>query len=244
VVQIAEAQDGPYATQLSELAVEHGMYVVFGTSEPVEGDDDHAYNSAFVCTPEGEVLAYRKIVPVEGPWCVAGTEPLVVQTPFGALGLSICKDTYAAPEIARYYAARGCTYLLNPTARTGTAAGWEDLYRNAIENLADQDKMIVVSADLCGADLDAPAEQAGWDLYTGASAVVAPLGGAEDGSYVRVWGSLSSDPSACGLVVAEVDYEDLWLGLGGAIYFFNPELYAALYRGAEFECTTADLSAA
>ena len=39
----------------------------------------------------------------------------------------------------------------------------------------------------------------------------------------------ASDPEAVGLVTAEIDYSDLWLGQGGAIFNFNPGLYARLY---------------
>lgn len=244
VVDIAEAVDGEYASRMSDLAVENDMYIVYGTTETLEGDDGHAYNSAFVCSSDGTVQSYRKIAPVEGPWCTAGDEPLIVETPYGAMGLSICKDTYAVPELARYYAAKGCVFLINPTARTGTADGWAELYENALSNLADQDKMIVVSSDLCGEDLAAPEEQETWDPYTGASAVIAPLGAGENGSYVRVWGSLASDPESTGLVVADVDYSDLWLGLGGAVTCFNPSLYESLYQGATFENTSADLGGA
>lgn len=229
VVDIAEAADGEYALKLAGLAKDNEMYIVFGTAEPVEDDGEHAYNSAFICTPEGDVEVYRKIAPVEGPWCLAGEEPLIVETPWGAMGLSICKDTYAYPELARYYMAKGCVYLVNPTARTGTADGWAELYENSLENLADQDKMIVISADLCGADLAAPDEQADWNPYTGASVVTAPLSNGEDGSYVRTWGSYVSDPEAIGLITAEIDYSDLWLGQGSAIIGFRPDLYEALY---------------
>lgn len=229
VVDIAEAADGEYALKLAGLAKDNEMYIVFGTAESVENDSEHAYNSAFVCTPEGNVEVYRKIAPVEGPWCIAGEEPLIVETPWGAMGLSICKDTYAYPELARYYMAKGCVYLVNPTARTGTADGWAELYENSLENLADQDKMIVISADLCGADLAAPDEQADWDPYTGASVVTAPLSNGEDGSYVRTWGSYVSNPEAIGLITAEIDYSDLWLGQGSAIIGFRPDLYEALY---------------
>jgi len=229
VVDIAEAPDGEYALKLAGLAKDNEMYIVFGTAEPAEDDGEHAYNSAFVCTPEGEVEVYRKIAPVEGPWCLAGEEPLIVETPWGGMGLSICKDTYSYPELARYYMAKGCVFIANPTARTGTADGWAELYENSLENLADQDKAIVISADLCGADLAAPDEQADWDPYTGASVVTAPLSKGEDGSYVRTWGSYVSDPEAIGLVTAEIDYSELALGQGTAIRNFNPALYESLY---------------
>ena len=125
--------------------------------------------------------------------------------------------------------AKGCVFIANPTARTGTADGWAELYENSLENLADQDKVIVISADLCGADLAAPDEQVDWDPYTGASVVTAPLSKGEDGSYVRTWGSYVSDPEAIGLVTAEIDYSELALGQGSAIRNFNPALYESLY---------------
>lgn len=234
VVDIAEPADGKYATAIAELAKQYDMYIVFGTAEPISGDTAHAYNSVFVASLNASVQSYRKIAPVEGPWCTAGEDPLIVDTPYGAMGISICKDTYGYPELARYYMAKGCTYLINPTARTGTDAGWENLYTNALENLADQDKMIVISADLCGADLDAPAEQVSWGSYSGGSGICAPLNSAENGSYVTTWGSFKSDPSNTGMVTAEISFDKLWLGNGDAVTGFNPSLYAEMYSGATF----------
>ncbi len=229
IVDVAEALDGEYVARIAELAEKHEMYIVFGTAEPIEGDDTHAYNSAFVCTPEAEVYSYRKIAIPEGPWCTGGTEPLIVETPYGAMGISICMDTYLYPELARYYMSRGCVSLINPTALTNLP-GVQELYQNAVENLADQDKMIVVSADLCGKDPEAPADQDFYSTYPGASTIIAPLSKGEEGKYVRAWGDATYDSANEGLITAEIDYADLWLGQGTAIYCFNPSLYEALYE--------------
>lgn len=85
-------------------------------TEKVEGDVSHAYNSVFACSPDGTVTTYQKIHPTEGAWCVAGENPLVLDTKWGKVGVSICYDTYYAPEIERCYAMEGCKLLLNSTA--------------------------------------------------------------------------------------------------------------------------------
>ncbi len=61
---------------------------------------------------------------------------MILQTEWGLMGLSICYDTYAQPEIERYYAAQGVSLLVNPTATSRSytdidgdgvkdAKGWE-----------------------------------------------------------------------------------------------------------------------
>lgn len=77
------------------------------------------------------------------------------------MGLSICYDTYAQPEIERYYAAQGVSLLVNPTATSRSyadidgdgvkdAKGWEWYYKNRLESIASRDGLTVVSADLVG----------------------------------------------------------------------------------------------
>ena len=100
-IEAAQGTDGSVATTISQLAVDNGMWIVYGNTEPVEGDDAHAYNSAFACSPDGGVQTYRKIHPVEGAWCTPGEEPLVLETSWGNIAVDICYDTYAIPELPR-----------------------------------------------------------------------------------------------------------------------------------------------
>lgn len=157
-IRLAETVDGPTAKTISDLAVSTDMWIIYGGTEVIEGDDQHAYNSAFVCSPEGEVLSYQKIAPVEGSWCTPGTEPLLVDAgEYGLLGLSICYDTYANPEIGRYYAAMGCNILLNPTAtsrsyKTDSDLGWEWYYKNRLESSVSREGYTMMSANLVGPD--------------------------------------------------------------------------------------------
>lgn len=147
VVKNAESTDGEYATAIANAAKEYNMYVIYGTAEMNPNDKMHPYNSAFVATPEGKTFSYRKIQPVEGDWTTWGTEPMIVNTPWGGMGISICMDTYAFPELARYYAAAGCTMLINPTASTGYA-GSNFIYNTAISTITARDNLALISSDL------------------------------------------------------------------------------------------------
>lgn len=149
VCEQAEATDGTYALRIQEKAVEYGMYVVYGTPEVNPDDYNHPYNSAFVVTPNGETLSYQKIQPVEGTWCTYGSSPLIVETPWGGMGISICMDTYSYPELERYYAAAGCKIIVNPTASGGYARK-NFAYNTTLASIAARDGMLVLSADLVG----------------------------------------------------------------------------------------------
>lgn len=154
VVANAESTDGVYAKQIAAAAKQYNMYIIYGTAEVNPEDPQHPYNSAFVATPEGETISYRKIQPVEGDWATWGSEPVIVDTRWGGMGISICMDTYAYPELARYYAAAGCRIFVNPTASSGYA-GSNFIYNTALSSIASREGIAVLSSDLvntCGLD--------------------------------------------------------------------------------------------
>ncbi|MFR7777911.1 MAG: carbon-nitrogen hydrolase family protein [Bifidobacterium angulatum] len=162
-VSQAETTESPITREIAQAAAANGMWVVYGTSEKIPGDTSHAYNSAFAISPKGQVSAYQKIAPVEGDWATPGSTPVILQTEWGLMGLSICYDTYAQPEIERYYAAQGVSLLVNPTATSRSyadidgdgvkdAKGWEWYYKNRLESIASRDGLTIASADLVGKD--------------------------------------------------------------------------------------------
>ncbi len=65
-VSQAETISSPITRELADKAAATGMWVIFGTSERIPGDAEHAYNSAFAASPDGKVISYQKIAPVEG----------------------------------------------------------------------------------------------------------------------------------------------------------------------------------
>ena len=174
-VNLAEAVDGPTASKFSKIADEYDMWIVYGATETIPDDNEHAYNSAFICSPDGEVITYQKISPVEGSWCIPGENPVLIDAgEYGLMGLSICYDTYAMPEIARYYSAKGCNILLNPTATSRNFTdidddgekddkGWEWYYKNRIESNTSRDGYTLLSANLVGAD--GPKDNNGEQIY-------------------------------------------------------------------------------
>lgn len=163
-VKNAEPLDGPTAKTFAKIADDYDMWIIYGATQTVQGDSEHAYNSAFACSPEGEVTAYQKITPVEGSWCTPGETPVLIDAgKYGKIGLSICYDTYATPELGRYYAAMGCNILLNPTATSrsykdldgdGTIddKGWEWYYKNRLESNTSREGYTLLSANLVGKD--------------------------------------------------------------------------------------------
>ncbi len=139
-----------YPEAILAKAIEYDMFIVYGAPEVNSDDATHPYNSAFVASPlEKTTLSYRKIHVMEGDWCTWGTDPLIVSTPWGGMGVSICKDTYEFPEISRYYALSGCKLYANPTA-VGGYVTYNFAYNSTLSSTAMRDCMVLLNSDLVG----------------------------------------------------------------------------------------------
>lgn len=153
-ILLAESTTGDTATTFSALAQEHDMWIVYGATETATSTS--AFNSAFVCGPEGTVDTYRKIAPVEGAWCTPGTDPLIIDAgELGTFGVGICYDTYSHPELSQYYAAMGCDLYINVTASTRNYSysdqdPWQWYYSARLESIAYQSGMTILSANAEG----------------------------------------------------------------------------------------------
>lgn len=164
IINLAESKNGHTATVISDLAKKYNMWIVYGAPELIESNKTHAYNSAFICSPDGQVKTYQKISPSEGNWCIPGENPLLIDIKnIGLIGISIGDDTYEIPEIGRYYAAKGCNILLNLSASAKNFEdidgdgikddiGWKWFYKNRIESNTDRDGYTLMSANLVGSD--------------------------------------------------------------------------------------------
>ncbi|MGU5715281.1 carbon-nitrogen hydrolase family protein [Aeromonas taiwanensis] len=108
--------DGPIQAQLAEWAREHGIWLVAGAMPTTIPGSDHIHTSALVFDPAGELRGhYHKIhlfdVDVadnhgryrESETFSPGASPVVLDSPFGPLGLSICYDL-RFPELYRQLA--------------------------------------------------------------------------------------------------------------------------------------------
>ena len=186
---VAEPLDGPFVTALAAAARAHGVTVLAGMFEPVEGDPSRAYNTVVAVGPDGEVIGrYRKqhlfdaLGWVESERLEPGRpeDRLVFTCADVTVGVMTCYDL-RFPELARALADDGCDVIAVPSAWVAGPLKedqWTTLVRaRAIENV------VYVAA----ADQPAPA-------YAGRAMVVDPFG--------VVISSLGESP---GRTVAEVD---------------------------------------
>lgn len=157
--QITMAEtEGTGQTQefLSEQARKNKVWIVAGTI-PLHLEKDHpdfgkkTYTSCLVYNDSGERISrYNKVhlfdvyldatkeTYKESETIVAGKEAVVVETPFGKVGLAICYDV-RFPELFRQLIKQGAEIIVIPSAFTAITgkAHWEILLRaRAIENLS------------------------------------------------------------------------------------------------------------
>ena len=142
-----QANRGPIQEFLSKTAKRLGLWIVGGTVPLVSSRPDKVRNSCLVYDDKGEQVArYDKIHLfglelgteryAEEETIEAGCGVVVVDSPFGRMGLSICYDL-RFPEL--YRSMGEVDIIFAPAAFTATTgrAHWETLIRaRAIENLA------------------------------------------------------------------------------------------------------------
>ncbi len=195
---IAEVDgDGPVQRFLSEQARELGLWIVGGTTPIAPAPGERVAAACLVYADDGRrVGRYDKIhlfdvdIPGreeayrESANIAPGSQPALVPTPAGLLGLSVCYDM-RFPELFRLLAAAGAQWFTVPAAFTVPTgrAHWETLLRaRAIENLS-----YVVAAGQWGMHAN------GRETY-GDSLIVDP------------WGTvLARLPEGTGVVTAELD---------------------------------------
>ena len=143
--------DGPLQEFLSQLAKRYGIWLVGGTI-PMEANDNSKVRAAcLVYDDRGKRVArYDKIHLfdvnlveaneryVESATIEPGDQVVVVDSPFGKLGLAICYDL-RFPELFRTLLDKGMEIVCMPSAFTAITgkAHWDTLVRaRAIENLS------------------------------------------------------------------------------------------------------------
>ena len=136
---------------LHAQAAKHGVWLVGGTAPIKSSEAKKVYATSLLLNDSGEVVArYDKIhlfdvtleesgeSYTESETTTPGEKVVVVDTPFGRLGLAICYDL-RFPEMFRAMADAGVEICVLPSAFTSQTgkAHWETLIRaRAIENLS------------------------------------------------------------------------------------------------------------
>ena len=142
--------EGPVQAFLAEVARRLKLWIVAGTTPLRSGADGRVAAASLVYDADGtRVARYDKIhlFDVDLPGrsesyresanVAPGSEPRVLDTPVGRLGLSVCYDV-RFPELYRHLGSAGAQLLSVPSAFTAPTgrAHWETLLRaRAIENL-------------------------------------------------------------------------------------------------------------
>jgi deaminated glutathione amidase len=143
--KVGPQEGDPTLQALRDVARDRKLYVHIGSLAVKSGDK--IANRAFVIRPDGEIAAsYDKIhlydvdLPNGESWresatYTGGSDAVLVETPWGLLGLAICYDL-RFPHLFRALAEAGASYLSAPacfTRQTGEAH-WTVLHRaRAIE---------------------------------------------------------------------------------------------------------------
>ena len=139
--------EGPIQQWMSNIAARHGIWLIGGSIPLFSEIAGKVRNTCLVYDSQGKQVArYDKIHLFnltmgtenfsEGRTIEAGDKVVVVKTPFGKIGLSICYDL-RFPEL--YRAMGDVDIIVVPSAFTATTgkAHWEPLMRaRAIESLA------------------------------------------------------------------------------------------------------------
>lgn len=189
-------EEDPCLALYRKLARELGIWIHAGSLVVKLEDDDRMANRAFMIDDQGEIRArYDKIhmfdVDLEGGESYResklfrpGDKAVLVDTPWGKIGLTICYDV-RFPHLHRQLAEAGARILLNPAAftrKTGKAHWHTLLTARAIETTC-----FVAAAAQCG-DHDDGRETFGHSL------VVSP------------WGDqLADGGTEPGVVIADLD---------------------------------------
>lgn len=144
--QVVDAAADPFIAACREVAAKHGMWVHIG-STPVLAPDGRFLNHSAVIDTSGAIRAeYDKVhlfdVAIEGQAPIGeskrfapGEEGVLLDTPWGPWGLTICYDL-RFPYFYRRYGQEGATVIFIPSAFTVPTgkAHWEVLIRaRAIE---------------------------------------------------------------------------------------------------------------
>lgn len=144
---MAREGDSPWPAALQEMARRHGLWLHSGSMPLLSDDGTKRVNRSHIITADGEIaVRYDKIhmfdvtLPSGENWTesaayAGGDAVVVVHTPLGRLGLTVCYDL-RFPELFRALVDRGAEVIAVPAAFTVSTgeAHWHILLRaRAIE---------------------------------------------------------------------------------------------------------------
>jgi len=128
--KLGEPIPGHTTDYLAHLAAENGIYI-YGSIVERRGDKHHNAG-VFLSPSEGLIAVYRKVhlFAEEKDLLNPGTDPVVVETDMGPIGLTICYDL-VFPEYIRGLVLMGAQIIFNSTfwLRVGPPDEWDWSHR-------------------------------------------------------------------------------------------------------------------
>ena len=217
IARLAETIPGDTSARLCDIARENSVYLVCGMIERGGGE---FFNSAVLCGPDGELLAaYRKLhlFSSEKTWYSLGSEPCVVETDVGNIGLTICYDLIF-PEYIRSLTLAGAELIVNCTNWVtndyqSTEWGWGgEQVQSLARTRALENGVYVAMADCTGA--------AGEWRSLGHSCIAGPSG--------RLLAGMGQES---GVATASVNLDPEYLSGWRSIATYLPDRRPELYKG-------------
>ena len=229
--KLAETIPGPSSAAVSKLAEKYDIYVLFGMPEK-DPQEDKIYNAAAICCPDGRILSYRKMhLPENEPnWASRGDTPLVFETPWGQVGVAICYDVYAFPELARYASAKGSRLYINLTACCADAVPGR-MIQTQLEAIAITNPIYIASANLAGYDL--------YHYFLGGSSIMGPASNIGDVKYFAGYPFYAKGSDCQEMYSATIDLSLANTNTFTNLFKYNPkidstdwrpEIYAKMYE--------------
>lgn len=233
IVSFPEGYPGPYNGEptwsphegMAEKARQHGLYVIYGTVDPVPGEEDTYYLALKFLGPDGATLGtYYRVQPntpevdrvlMQGKTIAPGDTLRVYETEVGRTGLLICSEVWC-PELPRLLALQGLDILFAPIG--GLLYELRETWRTLLWTRAIENHCYVVASQ---------------HIY-----------GMEDGlAMIAGPEAILAESAGPGVLTAEVDLERLvWLRthtqtlelpkpyktIPGLLRYRRPELYSPL----------------
>lgn len=151
--EVAESTEGPFVTELCNLAKENDMYIMCGIYESKKDEILRSYNSVVTINRDGEIIdCYRKTYLYdafnarESDTSIPGSDlPKVIDTEFGKIAVIICYEI-RFPEITRYLASKGVEIIFVPTAwKDGVLK--EHHWKTLLQARAIENTSFIIGAD-------------------------------------------------------------------------------------------------
>lgn len=188
-----------YVDLMTELAKKYRYYLIAGSHPNIR--DGALYNTAYMFTPQGDMLMQDKIHRTrweKDKWnTTAGDQLRLFQTDYGAVGILICYDI-EFPELVRQVCEAGADILFVPSSTDDRQGFWRVRYcahARAIEN-----QVYVAMTSTVG---NLPVE--GLGMHYGQASILTPSDFAFSRDGVAAEGVINMEQ----VVIADVDLDAL-----------------------------------